>query len=127
MTQDPMTTFEIPAEMRKLAEDSVEQAKRAFDGFVAVTHRAVGEIEDKTRSAQAGARDVGQKAMTFAQRNVAASFDLAQKLVRAKDAQELMRLQADYVKSQMQILGEQAKELGESASRAAMESAQPKR
>lgn len=125
--QDPMAKFEIPAEMRKLAEDSVEQAKRAFDGFVTATHRAVGELEDKTRSAQAGARDMGQKAMTFAERNVAASFDLAQKLVRAKDAQEMMRLQAEYVAAQMQILAEQAKELGASASRAAMELTQPKR
>ena len=35
-----------------------------------------------------------QKSMTYAEQNVAATFDFAQKLMRAKDAAELMRLQS---------------------------------
>jgi hypothetical protein len=75
--------------------------------------------------ARSGAKDVGEKAMTFAQRNIMASFEFAQKLVRAKDVQEMMKLQTDYIQSQMQTLGEQAKEL-QNASKAAMDSGKPK-
>ena len=64
--------------------------------------------------------------MTFAEQNIASSFELAQQLVQAKDVQEVLRLQADYIKTQMQVLTEQAKELGESTSKVAKD-AMPKR
>jgi hypothetical protein len=45
---------------------------------------------------------------------MAASFAFAQKLAHARDVEEVMRLQADFVKAQMQAFTEQAKELGAS-------------
>ncbi len=123
---DPMKNFEIPSDMRKFAEQSVEQARQAFGGFINAAQQAVHDIEDRASSARAGAKDVGEKAMTFAQQNIMASFEFAQKLLKARDVQEVMTLQAEYIQAQMKILNEQAKELGESASKAAMESAKPK-
>jgi phasin len=119
--------FEIPHDMRAFAEKSVEQAKQAFDGFISAAHQAVHAFEGQAESARKGARHVTEKAMNFAERNVAVSFEFAQQLVRAKDVQEVLRLQADFIRSQMQVLTEQAKELGESASQAAKEAASPKR
>jgi phasin len=119
--------FEIPQDMRAFAEKSVEQAKQAFDGFISAAHQAVNAFEGQAESARKGARHVAEKAMSFAERNVANSFEFAQQLVRAKDIQELMRLQADFIRNQMQILTEQAKELGESASAAAKDATTPKR
>jgi phasin len=126
MTKDPMSNFEIPPEMRQIAEQSVEQAKKAVDGFISAAHQAVGAIEGHAVAAQAGAKDVGRKAMTFAEQNVASSFDFAQKLVRAKDTQEVMRLQSEFVRTQIEALSQQARELGESATRATVDSATPK-
>ena len=40
-----------------------------------------------------------------------AAFDLAQKLVRAKDAQEALQLQTDFMKAQMEAVQRQASEL----------------
>ncbi len=126
MANDPAGKFEIPADMRKIAEQSVEQAKKAFDGFITAAHQAASTLDNTADKARAGARDVGEKAVGFAERNVAASFEFAQSLVRAKDVQEMMRLQAEYAQTQMRLLAEQAKELGESASKAAMEAAKPR-
>ena len=64
--------------------------------------------------------------MTFAQQNIASSFELAQQLVRAKDVQEVLRLQSDYITKQMQVLSEQAREPGESTSQAAKDAAMPR-
>ena len=50
--------------------------------------------------------------MGFAESNVRSAFDLAQKLVRAKDLQEVLALQTDYAKTQMTTIQDQAKELG---------------
>ena len=118
--------FEIPPDMRVFAEKSVEQAKQAFDGFVTAASRAVSALEGQTETARLGAKDVAEKAMTFAQKNVAGSFEFMQKLVQAKDFQEVLRLQADYVKTQMQVLAEQAKELGESTTKAAKDATTPR-
>jgi phasin len=110
--------FTVPPEMRALAEKSVEQARKAFDGFVSAAERATSEFEQKAKATRAGAHDVAQKAMSFAEQNVASSFDLAQKLVAAKNVSEVVKLHADYVRQQMEVLAEQARELSQSAHRA---------
>jgi len=118
--------FEVPPEMRAFAEKSVEHARQAFDGFISAAQHAVSTFEGQAESARKGARDVAEKAMTFAQQNIASSFELAEQLVKARDVQEVMRLQADYIKRQMQVFSEQARELGESAGAAARDTATPK-
>ena len=109
--------FEIPAEMRALAEQSVEQARVAFDKFISAAHNAVNTFEGRAKTAQAGAKDVSEKAMAYAEENVNNAFAFAQKLVRAKDIGDVMQLQAEFVTTQMQTLSEQAKELGETATK----------
>lgn len=109
--------FEVPAEMRELAEKSVAQAKQAFDGFIAATQHAVGTAETQVKTMQTGAKGTSELAMKFAERNVAASFEFAQKLLHAKDAQEVTSLQAEYLKSQLATLTEQAKELSQQAAK----------
>lgn len=119
MANDGMPNFQIPPEMRAFAEQSFEQAKKAFEGFVAATQQAVTSLEGRAQAAQAGAKDIQQKAITFSERNITASFAFAQRLLNAKDAQEVMKLHADYVKEQIALLNEQARELGEAAAHAA--------
>uniref|UniRef100_UPI00195379F8 phasin family protein n=1 Tax=Enterobacter hormaechei TaxID=158836 RepID=UPI00195379F8 len=69
-------------------------------------------MEGSGETVQTGARDVGRKTIEIAEINVAASFAFAQKLVRATDMVEVMQLQAEFLKSQMQAMQAQAKELG---------------
>src|SRR5262249_6575378 len=44
------------------------------------------------------------------ERNIASAFAFAPDLVQARDLQEVLRLQADYIRQQMQALHEQAQE-----------------
>jgi hypothetical protein len=55
-----------------------------------------------------------------------ASLDYAEKLLRATDLSEVMRLHTEYVQTQMKALTEQASEIGQSMGRAAMEMGKPK-
>jgi phasin len=120
---EQMKPFEVPAEMRKFAEQSVEQARQAFDRFISAAHEAVTDLEGRAQAARSGALDVGGRAMSFAERNMAASFEFAQKLVQAKDVEEVVRLQTDYVRAQIQALNEQTKDLADAAARIAKETA----
>jgi phasin len=115
--------FEVPPELRTFAERSVEQARQAFDGFISAAHHAMSTFEGQAETARKGARDVTEKAMTFAERNMTSAFAFAHDLVRARDLQEVLRLQADYIRHQMEALTEQARELGESTSKAAKNAA----
>lgn len=119
MANNGMTAFDIPNEMRNFAEKSVEQARAAFDSFVAATQHAVNTAHNQALTAQNGAREVGELAMRFAERNITSSFQFAQQLLHAKDAQEVTRLHTDYVNSQMAALTEQAKELSQKTGRIA--------
>lgn len=112
-------TFEIPAEMRVFAEKSVEQAKQAFDSFISAAQHAVNTAETQATTARTGAKEVGELAIEFTQRNVASSFEFAEKLVQAKDAQELTALHSDYVKTQIAALTDQAKELSKQVTKLA--------
>jgi phasin len=104
--------YEVPSEMRDFAEKSVEQARKAFEGFIGAAQKAAGAVEAAPFPLPAQMKDMGAKAMSFAESNVKAAFDLAQKLVHAKDVQEVLALQSDYVRAQMAAIQEQARELG---------------
>ena len=118
--------FEIPKEMRSMAEASLGQARQAFEKFLASAQATAGTIEERGATVRAGAKDVGAKAISYAEKNVQASLDYAQSLLHAKDLGEIMRLHSEYVQAQMRSLAEQASEMGQIVSRAAMEAAKPK-
>lgn len=124
-----MTTpqYEIPTEMRDLAEKSVDQVRKAFENVVAATHKAATQVDTTTASVQSNAKEISSKAFSFAEHNMRNAFDLAQRLVRAKDLQEVLALQSDFAKTQMATLQEQAKEFGaivQSATQGAVQTAQ---
>lgn len=107
---------QIPAEMREFAERSVVQARKAFEGFMGAVHKTAETMEASAPSV--GVKDMGSKAVSFAETNVNAAFDLAQKLVHAKDVQEVLALQAEYLKSQMEAIQQQAREMGDAVQKA---------
>ena len=104
--------YEIPAEMRDFAERSVAQARKAFEGFMGAVQKTTTALEPTANPALGGAKDMSTKAVTFAESNVNAAFDLAEKLVHAKDIQEVLKLQSDYLKAQMETIQTQANDLG---------------
>ncbi|MGO4704821.1 phasin [Microvirga sp. 2MCAF38] len=105
-------SYEIPTEMRDFAEKSVEQARKAVDGFLGAAQKTAETFEGSTNSAQASAKEVTHKTFSYAEQNIAAAFDLAQKLVRSKDLNEAMQHQSEFVRTQLEAMQAQVKELG---------------
>ena len=56
---------------------------------------------------------------SFMQRNVAATFDLSDKLIHAKDVQDALKLQSEFFQDQMRTLTDHARTMSESAMKAA--------
>ncbi len=105
------SNYQIPSEVRDFAEKSVEQARKAFEGFSGAAQKAISSLDTPAPFGE-GAKDLSIKALTYADANVKASFDLAQKLVQAKDPQEVLHLQSEFLKAQFESFQEQAKEFG---------------
>lgn len=126
MAEDVKSNLEIPNEVRQLAEKSVGEAKRAFDNFIAAAQKITSSMEGQAAAVQSGSMEMHSKIRTFAERNVATCFDFAQRFIHAKNVQEVMQLQAELVKAQMQAITEQTKELADAAVKSVMDAAKPK-
>ena len=126
MSEDGSNRFEIPKEMRSMAEASFDQARKGFEKFLPGAQATAGSIEERSAAVRAGAKDIGAKAMSYAEKNVQASLDYAQALLHARDLTEVMRLHSEYLRTQMRSLAEQASEMVQAVSRGAMDAAKPK-
>src|SRR5215207_509826 len=100
MANTPTPNYEIPAEMRDFAEKSVEQARKAVDSFLSAARRTADTLEGSANTVQSSAKDMTRKTLSYAEQNLSAAFDHAQRLVRARDVQEAVQLQSEFVRSQ---------------------------
>ena len=122
MISTPTPQLGIPDELRAVAERRVKHAKDAFADFMRAAQGVVSALEDRVTARQASAHEIGNKAISFAERNVSSAFDFAQKILQAKDFQELVRVQTEFVQSQMNVLSEQVKDMGNTISKASTDS-----
>jgi phasin len=127
MAKEPFEQFAMPNEVRAFVEESVAQARMAFDGIANAANQAVAQWQGQAQAARAGASEIAHKSMAYAEQNMAATFDFAQKLMHAKDPGEVMRLQQEYIARQMQTISSQTQELGQSAAKIVMDAAKPKK
>jgi len=127
MAKEPFEQFAMPNEVRAFVEQSVAQARTAFDGIAQAANQAVAQWKGQAEAARAGASEIAHKSMAFAEQNMSSTFDFAQKLMHAKDPTEVMRLQSEFLANQMRALSSQAQDLGQSAAKIVMDSAKPKK
>jgi len=126
MSDEGRDRFEIPKEMRSMAEASFEQARKTFEKFLSSAQAAAGTIEERNETVRSGAKDISQKVITYAEKNVQTSLDHAQSLLKANDLAEVMRLHSEFVQGQMRSLAEQATEMGQIVTQAAIDATKPK-
>jgi phasin len=126
MAKDPFEQFQIPTEMRAFAEQSVAQARKAFDGFIQAASQAVGQMSGHANATHSGVTEIAQKSVAYAEQNVKTTFEFAQKLLQAKDASDVMGMQSEFLSRQMQALSAQVQDLGQSAAKIVVDAAKPK-
>lgn len=103
--------FEIPATVRDLASKSVDQAREAYNRFLEAARQAHDVVTKSTDVITNGAREINEKAVRYTEANLQANFDLAQRLVHAKDLKEALDIQSQFARQQMETFAHQAQEL----------------
>ena len=111
--------LEVPAELRELAEKTIEQAEKAFGMFFDAASKSVASIPG------AGS-DISKQALSFTEQNMKAAFEHARKLVHATDLQEAMHIQSEFLKSQFTNAGEHMRQITGGVMSAAKDASQGK-
>ena len=95
-----------------MAGQPMEQARGAMENYLNFFEKSMSV------SPWAGT-ELHKKVADYAQKNVATAFGFAQQLTQAKDLQDVVRIQTEFLQTQMKSLAEQAKDLTETATKAA--------
>ena len=111
MANDAFMKPEIPEPMRDLMKMSIEQARRAFDTFVASSEKAWKSLETSSQSARSSLQQLNAKIAEITRANAEANFNLALKLAESKDVAEAMELQSQHVRNQMDKFVHQLEEM----------------
>jgi len=123
----------VPYEVRDFAERSMDQAQKAFDGFIGVVNAVIEDeapqpAEGQGETAQgemaqgeiaqgdiaqdlASAANLSRLAVGFAERNVQGAFELARNMMHARDLTQVLELQRDFLEVQMKSLKSQMRSL----------------
>ena len=101
------------AERMKLSvEETKAQALNAVDTYFEFLNRAISSFPS-------GGTEFGEKLKSFSERNVVTIHQFMRQLGQANDFQEVVRLQAEFVQTQMKTFAEQATSLSEAFSKTA--------
>ena len=104
--------FQIPQELREFAEKNIEQARAAYGQLTEAMTQAVRAWSAPSTVMASEFKVVQERAIQFAKENADAGFALAGELAKAKDLQDILRLQSNFAQTQMQSYARQAQELG---------------
>lgn len=96
--------LEVPAELRDLAEKTIEQAEKAFGMFFDAASKSIASVPGP-------GMDISRQALSFTERNMKSAFEHARKLVHATDLQEAMRIQSEFLRSQFTSAGEHMRQI----------------
>ena len=105
--------FEIPQNMRDLAEQNMKQAHAAYDQLTDFVTKAMGAWMGAMPSnpVAAGFKDIQDRAVAMAKQNADTAFSVVEKIAKAQNLQEIVTLQTRFAQTQMQNYTAQTQEL----------------
>src|ERR1035437_2882757 len=111
--------LEVPAELRDLAEKTIDQAEKAFGMYFDAANKSMASVPNP-------GTEISKQALSFTEQNMKAAFEHARKLVHATDLQEAMRIQSEFLKSQFTNAGEHMRQITGGVMSAAKDGSQGK-
>jgi hypothetical protein len=112
MAKDAKPLEDLKANAERALEQTMEQTRGAVDNYFHFLQKTIS-------SYPSGGTDLGEKLKSYAEKNIAATHEFVLKLSQAKDFQDVVRIQTEFMQAQMNAFGEHAKTLGEAVTKAA--------
>ena len=105
--------------MREMAQTTLDKAKEAVSKYIAESQKLREKADSSVRATYSTAKEMNEKAVAFAEANVQAGFELAERLLQAKNPQEMGTIYQSHLKEQMEKMNAQFRELGSMISKPA--------
>jgi len=106
MAKDAKPLEELKTSAKQAVEQTMEQTRGAVDNYF-------NFIQKTMSSYPLGGTELGEKLRSYAETNIAAANEYVRKLSEAKDLQEVIRMQTEFMQAQFNTFGEQTRSLGE--------------
>ena len=117
--------FEVPEQMRALAEKGVSHARDSYAKFKDAAETHNGTIEAVFTCASKGASEYSAKLMEMMKASTTANLDFAQALIAVKSPSEAMELWTAHAKKQFETFTAHTKELAELSQKVVTETVEP--
>ena len=114
MAKDAKPLEDLNASAKQLVEKTMEQTRGALDNYFNFVQKTMSSFP-------LGRTEFGEKLKSYAETNIAATNEYLNKLSQAKDLQEVIRIQTEFMQTQFSVLGEQTKSLAETFTKASTE------
>jgi hypothetical protein len=108
MAENEMFAEQVGSVMTK----NLEQAHGAIANYFQFVEKSIS-------ASPMGVTDQTKTFRSYVERSVAASFGLSDKLLRAKDFQDVLRIQTEFFQTQLKALTEQSKDICGTATKVA--------
>ena len=103
--------------MATKSPDAFEPTKQTAEQMTERTQEAVANyftwLQNAMSASPWGNTDLNKKLMSYATENVTAACGLTQQLSQARNLEDVAKIQTEFVKTQMDLFNQRAKELGE--------------
>ena len=118
MAKDAKPLEELNANAKQAANQIVgqtmQQTRGALDNYFSFVQKAMSSLP-------LSGTEFGEKLKSYAEKNIAATNEYIRKLSEAKDLQEVIRIQTEFMQTQFNAFGEQTKSLAEIFTKASTE------
>ncbi len=115
---------EMPESIRNIMKSSIEQAKKAFDTFIAASEKAMSGFDTSSNVTADNLKLMNEKIAEFTKANANANFRYAMKLADAKQLSEVVEMQNAHVREMMDSFTKQIEELRDIVTNIVKQSAQ---
>ena len=104
---------ELPDSIRSIMKSSIEQARKAFDSFVATSENMLHGLDTSANPVADSLKSLNEKVAAFTRQNAEANFNLAMRLADARQLSDIVELQNAHMREQMETFSKQLEELRE--------------
>jgi hypothetical protein len=106
------------AQVERLVDKTVAQTRGAADDYLTVMQKAFSFYP-------MGGTELAEKMRSYTEQNISAAGDFVHKLSQAKDIQDIIRVQTEFMQTQFSICAEQTKGLAEAFTKGTTNAVKP--
>jgi len=105
------------AQVERAVEKTIDQTRGAWDNYF--------NLMQKAFSSYPGGTELAENMNRYTAQNISAAQEFVQKLSQAKDFQDIIRIQTEFMQTQFSVCAEQTKALTEAFTKAASSAVTP--